>query len=182
MGVVSNLEGAKQGLGFFLRNFGREMFVGAVSYHLGVKGSVLADYVGEGLVPQENIWIIPGILITNYIFFALVGIFNVANSIKAGERLGVFLDMKSFLSFYDFARLLSVVHVLEFWFLYGSIAMHVNEWLVAEGAGWSQVILSWINVGVSNAVGDEFAKSFRGALWRVGQNTFDSANVFSFMA
>jgi hypothetical protein len=55
MGVVSNLEGAKQGLGFFLRNFGREMFVGAVSYHLGVKGSVLADYVGEGLVPQENI-------------------------------------------------------------------------------------------------------------------------------
>jgi len=55
MGVVSNLEGAKQGLGFFLRNFGREMFFGAVSYHLGVKGSVLADYVGEGLVPQENI-------------------------------------------------------------------------------------------------------------------------------
>ena len=60
--------------------------------------------------------------------------------------------------------------------------MHVNEWLVAEGAGWSQVILSWINVGVSDAVGDEFAESFRYALWRVGQNTFDSANVFSFMA
>ncbi len=182
MGVVSNLEGAKQGLEFFLRNLGRELFVGAVSYHLGVEGSVLADYMGEGLVPQENIWIVSGILITNYIFFALVGIFNVANSIKASERLGVFLDMKSFLSFYNFARLLSVVHVLEFWFLYDSIAMHVNERLVAEGASWSQVILSWINVGVSNAVRDEFAKSFRSALWRVGQNTFYPANVFSFMA
>lgn len=109
--MVSNLEGAKQGQGFFLRNLGRELFVGTVSYHLGVEGSVLADYMGEGLVPQENVWIVPRILIANYIFFALVGIFNIANSIKAGERLGIFLDMKSFLSFCDFARFLSVVHV-----------------------------------------------------------------------
>jgi len=52
---ISYLEGAKHGLGFLLWNLGIELFAAAVSYHLGVEGSVLSDYMCERLVSQENI-------------------------------------------------------------------------------------------------------------------------------
>ena len=155
VGGVSNLKGAKQWLWFLKRHLRRELFSSAVSHHLGIKWTVLADVIGEGLVPEVNFWIVQGIISANHIFFTLIGIFSVANFIQVGERLWVFLNMKSFLSLYFFNGLLSVIHVFKFWLLHAPIAMHVYKWLilVAQSASRPQEILSLITVGVSYAVG-----------------------------
>ena len=42
---ISCLEGAKHRLGFLRRNLGIELLAASVSYHLGVEGSVLANYM-----------------------------------------------------------------------------------------------------------------------------------------
>jgi len=61
---VTNLEAAKHGRLSRRNLFLLEVFSGAESHHVGVEGSMLADYVREGLVLKHNLAIKASVFIS----------------------------------------------------------------------------------------------------------------------
>ncbi len=105
----------------------------------------------ERLVSEEDLAVVQGVLISYDVFLAFVWVFRVSNVVEVGEGLWILFNMKAFCPLRSHYFWLPVVHVNEFRFGNGSIAVHVHKRFFS-GAVSSQMVLSWLDVGVADTV------------------------------
>ncbi len=105
----------------------------------------------EGLVSEEYLAVVQGVLISYDVFLAFVWVFRVSNVVEVSEGLWILFDVKAFCPLRGHYFWLSVVHVNKFRFSNGSIAVHVHKRFFS-GAVSSQMVLSWLNVRVADTV------------------------------
>ena len=159
-----------------LRRLVGELVGRAESHHVGVEGSMLTHHVREGLSFVDNLAVKPCVFVTAQVFFSLIGILRVANSVLVGEGFRSLAVVKSLFAFRLLVSCFAIVNVLEFGFADSLVAVHVHKRLLV-GTARSQVVFARVHVGVANGVADELSKRFVSCLAWVHLHALNLADL-----
>jgi hypothetical protein len=179
MSRFTNLETAKHRWLNWLSFLLGEFLGGAVSHHFRVKSASLANDGSKRLVLVQNFAIVVSIFVSLNILLALIRVQLIPNTVHVSERFRSFAVVKAGFAGWCWALYSMFGHVSELRFLNCTVTVHIHERLdLSRGRGPELlIILSGVNIGISDGGRSELSEAFVGFLAGLNRHIANPTNL-----